>query len=209
MTTALILCCSGNRRTLVDEVILPSCRREGFDEILVVGTHHDGPGYRYLHVPSVTGTTVDALIKRDVGALATEADVLVYLADDHALAVGFGEDLKALCANPDWDVAGPSRVTVRDGEAIRLNMGVGQGYIGGHGIVVRRRALQILPWMAGRHSLVWDVDWSQEAMRRGTRAWAATDGFLVIEDVEPGAQPWLAYKVAPAPAVVAEGHTAE
>ena len=40
-------------------------------------------------------------------------------------------------------------------------------------------------------------------------AWAATDGFLVIEDVEPGAQPWLAYKVAPAPAVVAEGHTAE
>lgn len=206
MKVSCILCCSGARRDLVDTLILPSIVRQGFDEVLVVGTHHDGPGYRYLHVPSVTGTTLDALIKRDVGAVATDADVLVYLADDHRLDPDFGEHLRDLCRNPDWDVAGPSRYVMRDGERLALNMGINQGYIGGHAIVVRRRALQILPWMAGRHSLVWDVDFTQESMRRGNRAIGATDGWLAVEDVEPGAEPWLAYKRAPA--TVAEGHTA-
>ena len=62
MTTALILCCSGNRRALVDEVILPSCRREGFDEILVVDDH------------STDGT---AAIAGDAGArVVSAADLL-------------------------------------------------------------------------------------------------------------------------------------
>ena len=80
-TLACIVVACGTRGDLIDQLILPSTRHQGFDEVVVVGTHHDGAGYRYLHVPSVTGTTVDALIKRDVGAVGTASDILVYLCD--------------------------------------------------------------------------------------------------------------------------------
>ena len=55
---AAIVIAGGKRQTLIDERIVPSLA--GFDEILVVGKHHEGDDYRYLHVPDLTKTTNDA-----------------------------------------------------------------------------------------------------------------------------------------------------
>lgn len=182
-----------NRHDLIAEKVLPSVVGQPFTEILVVGDYHDGDGYRYLHVPPVTGTTIDALIKRDTAAVATEAETLVYLCDDHRLSPVFWDDLQMYLPEP-WDLLAPSRYTVREGNTIPLNMGRREGYIGGHGIVARRSALRILPWMAGLHrgdmARIYDVTHTHDAVQRGVRVSYADDGVLGIEDIEPGAMPW-------------------
>lgn len=192
-TVACIVLAGPNRHALLAEKVLPSVVGQPFTEIVVVGDYRDGPGYRYLHVPPVTGTTVDALIKRDTAAVATSADILVYLCDDHRLSPLFWEDLQAFLPEP-WDLLAPSRYTVREGTVVPLNMGRRESYIGGHGIVARRSALRILPWMAGLHrgdaARIYDVTHTHEAARRGVRVKWAPDGVLGIEDVEPGARPW-------------------
>jgi hypothetical protein len=193
-TIACIVIAQERRRDLLDEHVLPSVVSQGFDEVVVVGQYHAGPGYRYLHVPPVVGTTLDALIKRDTGAVATTADLLVYLCDDHRLHSNFLADLHTACSDAmwgTWDCLSPSRVTFRDGEEIPLNMGKADGYIGGHGLVIKRTALNVLPWMAGRHSRIWDKDISEQQAHLGLRLAYAPQGWLAIVDIEPGAVPWL------------------
>jgi len=192
-TIACVILAGPNRNDLITEKVLPSVVGQPFTEIVVVGHYKEGTGYRYIHVPPVTGTTVDALIKRDTAAVATEADILVYLCDDHRLSPTFYDDLQMYLPEP-WDLLAPSRYTMREGLSIPLNMGRREGYIGGHGIVARRSALRLLPWMAGLHqgdaARIWDVTHTHEAVRRGVRVSFAPDGVLGIEDIEPGAQPW-------------------
>lgn len=178
------------RDHLLTETILPSVLAQRFEEVVVVGTYQPGDGYRYLHVPALTDTTVDALIKRDVGALATTSDTILFLADDHALDPGFRGDLGRWLDQP-WDVLSPSRYTVRDGNRMYLNMGKGDHYIGGHGILVRRTALRLLPWMAIPPSLIWDRIWTHRIAALGARVVWAQDNELAIVDVEPGATPWV------------------
>ena len=190
---ACVILAGPNRNDLITEKVLPSVMGHPFTEILVVGQYRDGNGYRYLHVPSVTGTTVDGLIKRDTAAVATEAPVIVYLCDDHRLSPTFYDELEGYLPD-EWDLLAPSRYTMREGMQIPLNMGRREGYIGGHGIIVRRSALRILPWMAGLHkgdaARIWDVTHTLDAAKRGVRVAYAPDGVLGIEDIEPGAQPW-------------------
>lgn len=193
---ACIVIAGGQRTKLLDTIILPPITAMGFDEVVVVGTHHPGDGYRYLHVPAVLGTTTDALIKRETGAVATSSDVLVYLSDDHALDPMFLPELRAhLAHGRQWDAAAPARFTYKDGEPIPLNMGVKEGYIAGHGIVIFRDALASLPWMAGGHSRIWDVTHSQGLHNAGNRM-AVFEGGVAIWDVErignpTAVPPWL------------------
>ena len=82
---ACIVIASAKRSQLLDEQVLPSVLAADFAEVAVVGDFHPGRGYRYLHVPPLTQTTTDALVKRDVGTLATTAPWVFYLSDDHAV----------------------------------------------------------------------------------------------------------------------------
>ncbi len=187
--TACIVIASGRRRELVDYTILPSILPQGFEETLIVGEHHDGRGYRYLHVPDLLGTTTDALVKRDVGALASRADCLVYLSDDHALDSDFLATF-AQYRDQVWDVLVPQRYTVRAGERIILNMGKEHGYCGGHGGIFRREVVERIPWSTGPHDRLWDLHISHKHQDHGFRyEYAGQD--LAIVDCEPGASPWL------------------
>ena len=190
MSVACIIIAGGKRTALIDEKILPSVLPQGFDEVLVVGEHHpDGTAYRYLHVPDLTKTTTDALVKRDVGTVATDARTLVYLSDDHGLAPDFLATLRTVPHG--WDVLVPSRWCRGPmGEAIRLNMGATElvPYCGGHAGVFRRWVVQVCPWTAMPHDRLWDLLASQIQQTLGARFVHVPQ--VAIEDLEPEREPW-------------------
>lgn len=208
---ACIVIAGGKRRQLLDQKILPSIPQT-FDDILVVGEHHAGDGYSYLHVPDMLRTTTDALIKRDVGSLATNADILCYLSDDHGMHWDFLTQLRAIESGP-WDAIMPARYCTVAGEEIPLNMGqspalpsvahpgqaiivAGQywrngvtvDYLGGHAGVFRRSVIQARPWTTMPHDRVWDVLASKEQMRAGARFVFAPN--IKVEDFEIEGKPW-------------------
>ena len=84
---------SAKRRQLLDELVLPSVVAQSFDECVVVGDFHSGAGWRHLPFRPLTGSTIDALFKRDVGTVATSSDWLFYLCDDHRVHPDFSQDL--------------------------------------------------------------------------------------------------------------------
>ena len=187
---AAVIIAGGKRSALIDEQILPSL--VGFDETLVVGEHHTGDGYRYLHVPDLTKSTNDALVKRDVGTLATTADILLYLSDDHAVREGFARELRTLIADAIavWDVLVPSRwVEHPEQGLIRIPNGENEWYCAGHGGVFRRRVIQARPWTAQQHSRNWDLTSSHDHLRAGFVYLPAPQ--LQIQDMEPFNTPWL------------------
>ena len=175
----------GDRGGLLDELVMPSVIDQGFDEVVLVGEHHSGKGYRHLPVPDITRTTVDALIKRDVGTAATESDLLVFLCDDHRLDARFCARLRAFPLGVK-SIGVPTRFTVRDHKRIDLNMG--QGYCGGHAGVFHRMACQLVPFTIAPHHPNWDVLHSHMLIQRGYELVDLTD--CLIEDVE-GKTPWL------------------
>lgn len=186
MKLACILITDGRRAALVHEKILPALREEALDEILVVGAHEPGKGYRYLHVSALTNTTTDALVKRDVGTLACDADVLFYLCDDHVLRPGAAAALRRTAG---WDVLVPSRWTVHPTDGlIQLNMGEGQAYCGGHGGAFRREVIVRHPWSCMPHHPLWDLYASHAQQHEGAQfRWEET---VQIEDLEPEREPW-------------------
>lgn len=190
---AVVLITAGKRTKLVDDLILPSVLGQGFREVVVVGTHHEGAGYRYLPVPSVTGTTVDALIKRDVGAVATVSDTLLYLSDDHLLLDGWAAEWERWHDQP-WDVLVPARYAVRDGALVPINNGChpkdpNAPYCAGHAGLFRRRVLQARPWMAAPHDLFWDLGHSRQLLRSGFTL-TPVEGLAVCDvDPNPGEHP--------------------
>ena len=190
MSVACIIIAGGHRTRLIDEKILPSVLPQRFDEVLVVGEHHpDGDAYRYLHVPDLTKTTTDALVKRDVGTVATDAQTLVYLSDDHGLAPDFLATLRT--AAVEWDVVVPSRwCRGPTGEAIRLNMGATEllPYCGGHAGIFRRWVIQARPWSAMPHDRLWDLLASQIQQELGARFLHVPQ--VAIEDLTPETSPW-------------------
>ena len=186
---AAIVIAGGTRTALIDEQVLPSL--VGFDEVLVVGEHHRGDGFRYLHVPDLTKSTNDALVKRDVGTLATTADILLYLSDDHAVRDGFVRELLSLMADAiaAWDVLVPSRwVEHPEQGLVRIPNGEAERYCAGHGGVFRRRVIQSRPWTAQQHHRNWDLISSHDHLRAGFVYLVAPR--LQILDLEPHASPW-------------------
>jgi len=193
--TACIIIAGPSRPQLIKDVILPSVLNQGFDDVFVVG---DFPGagatFRVLIVPPLTHSTIDALVKRDVGTLATDAEIIVYLADDHKLSDRFGDHVRDM-QQKGWDVLVPSRFVMYNGQKLPLNNGelannqqIGDGYCGGHCGVYRRRLIEKLPWSTMPHHRNWDLLGSLMQQRIGARfVWTPE---LEIEDVEPGAHPW-------------------
>lgn len=180
MSVALIVIAgSGTRAHLIDDHIIPSAHGK-FDEILVVGEHHEGKGFRYLHVPDLTKTTNDALVKRDVGTLAAQSDWLFYLSDDHAV-VSVGKEPRGFPA----PIVVPHRSCA--GHPI-LNMGFGEGYVGGHGGLFHRSLIRARPWTTMPHDRLWDLLASRIQQQMGAPLLYDPDWH--ITDLTPETRPW-------------------
>jgi hypothetical protein len=162
------------------------------DEVLLIGDHVgcNDPRVRVLNVAPLTRTTLDALVKRDVGFVATTSQNICYLADDHKLAPDFVAHFRERYAEREWDLLAPSRFTIRAQQVYNLNMGKDMGYIGGHCGIYRREILRRVPWSASRHHPNWDVWHSHDLVKAGGRLVYA-DIDLAVEDVEPGSRPWM------------------
>lgn len=197
MSLACIIIASQKRRQLLDDLVLPSVLAQGFDECVVVGDYHSGDGYRHLPFRPLTGSTIDALFKRDVGTVATSSNHLFYICDDHAVHPDFSKDLATFMTEHPLglkDIIVPARFCVRNGEQIGLNMGwpgyMGHAYCGGHGGIFPRAAIQELPWSLAPWSPQWDYMHSRILMERGYQFHYQT-GTCLIQDVEEGTEPWL------------------
>ena len=191
MSLAVCVIASEKRRASTFPLVLESVRAQSPDEIVVVA---DFPcvakGVRSFYVPALTRTTIDALVKRDVGTVATWSDYICYLTDDHILAPEFVDTFYEQYQAGEWDMLCPARYTVRDQERIWLNVGKDHSYIGGHCGIYPRDVIAHLPWSAGPHHRNWDLLYSHELVKCGARLmYADTD--LAVEDIEPGATPWL------------------
>lgn len=189
---AVVVIASEKRKDTTFPLVMKSILDQEPDEIVSVGDFEfPGEFWRHLVCAPLTRTTVDALVKRDVGIVATESENILFLCDDHALTPDFVQVFKKKY-EPDqtWDFLAPSRFTVRNGVSIPLNMGKAQHYVGGHGGIYRREVCAMLPWSCAPHHPNWDVLHSQELVNRGC-ALAYADVDLSIEDIEPGATPWL------------------
>ena len=205
-TVACIVIATERRRALVESRVLPSVQSQGFDDVLVVGDwtlpNRNGPDwYGYIGVEPMLRNTIDALVRRDVGALATTADVLVYLCDDHALSADFLATLRQVLDEP-WDVLVPNRFCTRgflkvgdpeenaEWKRFDLNNGERDGYCGGHAGVFRRALIESRPWSAHSHTPYWDARSSYAMRLAGARfVWHPRAG-IAIEDIE-GGTPWL------------------
>jgi hypothetical protein len=189
-SVACVVVASAARRFGVWDRIVPSVLGEGFDEVVVVGDWNDAsphPRVRYIFVDPVHRDTRDALLKRDIGTLATTADTIVYLCDDHALAPHFGHGLRQVL-DESWDVLVPNRYTML-GESKRvLNNGEKHNYCGGHAGVFRRWVVTQRPWLAYAYHdnwRVWDVYASLAQQLDGARfCWSPRDD-IAIEDLNP------------------------
>lgn len=191
MTVACIVVVSAKRAALVEAQVLPSVLDAQFDEVVVVGDFTPGRGYRYCPVPPLTKTTTDALVKRDVGTLATTADWLFYLCDDHALR--FAPDWRAAVERTTLDVGVPQRYSMNGPQRIACNMGLdfndpNRLYCGGHAGLFRRALVQAMPWTTMPHDRLWDLLASRAQMANGYRFGLIPE--LLIEDLEPEAKPW-------------------
>ena len=188
---ACIIIAHERRRDLVHDFVEPSVYAQDFDEVVTVGDWVEviPPKHRYLHVRALTSTTLDALVKRDVGTLATTADTLVYLNDDHTLDANFANGLRAALDEP-WDVLVPNRYTVRNGKRIALNNGERDQYCGGHSGVFRRALIQQRPWSAQYHTPYWDLVSSRWQVGAGARFVWEPRAEIAVCDIEPGVEPW-------------------
>ena len=203
---ACIVIATERRRTQVWNRVVPSAQKQ-FDEVIVVGDwpssdgDHEGVwdaggNVRYTCVAPLTRSTTDALIKRDVGTLMTACPVVAYLCDDHALAPGFGDALRAVLDEP-WDVLVPNRCCTASGMFAAtapmepLNNGEREAYCGGHAGVFRREVVAAKPWSAHAHHRNWDVLVSHEQQARGARFVWSPRAEITVVDLEPENRPWL------------------
>lgn len=196
-TIACIVIASKKRRELLDTLIMPSVLAQGWDETVVVGDYHSGDGYRHLPFRPLTGSTIDALFKRDVGAVATASEWLFYLCDDHRIHPDFSRDLAQFMQDTTLgpkDVIVPARFCERDGEKIGLNMGwpgyLGYAYCGGHGGIFHRECVRDFPWSLAPWDPQWDFHHSRILQQRGY-SFHYQSASMYIEDIEPNSEPWL------------------
>lgn len=190
---------TAHRWPLVRDQILPQVLQERFDEVVVAGDGESGTGYRHLNIPPITGTTVDALIKRDAASAATDSEYVFYLSDDHRPHVGALQALRAFVENHAVEVLIPARTTWRETEdgllvtQYNLNSGAADGYCAGHAGVYYREILRMYPWTTAPHDRYWDLLHSQRLRSMGVEFHYAVD--VAVEDVEhllnPAVTPWL------------------
>lgn len=193
MSLAAVVIATEKRLALLPEILdsLWRCK-----ERVIVGDFAEDrlprlPGFSsYFQVSAITNTTIDALMKRDVGWLVTASDAVLFLANDHKIDEDFCRIYRSYYeVDPSWDFLAPARYTIREDQKIWLNNGRADGYVGGHAGVFRRRCASVLPWMAGPHHLNWDLLHARELQQRGLRLRHAEQE-LAIVDIEPNARPW-------------------
>jgi len=196
MSIAAIIIASAHRRELLKGKVLPSVIAEGFDEVVVVGEYESGLGYRYFHVPDMTKTTIDALVKRDVGTLATTADIICYLSDDHAFEP-FDPEWRAMLDEvyqmEPRGIGVPVRVARNGTEDVILNMGLDASdsnapYCAGHAGFFPRSLIQYMPWTSMPHHRNWDLINTRLQLAAG--ALLVGLPFVTIRDLEPETKPW-------------------
>jgi hypothetical protein len=171
--------------------VVRSAQEQEPDELVVIGDRLRTFGdLRVLNVEPLTRTTIDALVKRDVGFVATTSRNICYLADDHRLGPNFVKNFRERYADKEWDLLAPQRFTVRGQQIFNLNVGKDLNYIGGHCGIYRREILRKVPWSASRHHPNWDVWHSHDLVKAGGKLVYA-DIDLSVEDVEPNASPWM------------------
>ena len=192
MSLAVCVIASEKRRESTFPAVLDSVRAQSPDEIVVVADFPcEAKGVRSLMVPPMTRTTCDALVKRDVGWMATSSQHILYLTDDHALDPNFVERyLDRYAFRPDWDILVPARYTHRDMERVWLNVGRDHSYCGGHAGLFRRVLGCVLPWAATLHHPNWDVIHTKQLVAAGAKLVYAENDLAVV-DLEPEAQPWF------------------
>jgi hypothetical protein len=188
MSLAVCVIASERRMNTTFPLVMQSVLSEQPDEIVCVADFHSAGPWRHIMVPAFTKTTIDALIKRDVGFVATQSDSVMYLSDDHALSSGFVQAFRDR-EDHDWDVLVPARWCKQYEKTVTLNMGEATNYCAGHGGIYKRRCGHILPWTACILHPNWDVIHSHHLIANGLTMKYAED--LFIQDIEPGAQPWM------------------
>ena len=221
MTWTAAIIVSAKRGPLVAEIIVPAVAACLPDQLLLVGegafantSMHLGSleptKFNYLFVPPMTHSTNDALVKRDVAALACTSEWIAYFSDDHKPAPDFGKQMRLLTGwqlgerlrrCTEVDVYVPARYASQPGhEGERLNNGEGTtaesmignqsvgNYCGGHAGVYRKSLIERFPWSAGPHDREWDLLNSRRHMEAGAR-YCWTDALKVF-DCEPDAEPW-------------------
>lgn len=189
MSLAVVVIASEKRMNSTFWPAIQSVVDEKPDELVVVADFHCAGNFRHIMIPAFTKSTLDALIKRDVGAVATVSDMIMYLSDDHRLAPGFVENYRRHWEGAHWDILAPSRFCMKDEKPVRLNMGQGTRYVAGHGGIYRRAILRSLPWTATIPHPNWDVIHSHHLVANGAQlSYAGAE--LAIEDIE-GGRPWI------------------
>lgn len=185
---ACVIIAGGKRGELLDTQVIPSVLAQPFSEVVVVGEHHAGQGYRYLHIPKLLGTTTDALVKRDAGTAATRSPLILYLCDDHAFRGGL-HGIKMDAQVTAWDALVPQRYARHPEQGlVRIPNGEEGGYCGGHAGLFRRRVIEDRPWSAQPHHRLWDLYSSRNHQQAGfIYLWNTP---LMIEDLEVEACPW-------------------
>ena len=210
MSLAIVVIASEKRRETTFPAVLDSVRAQSPDEIVVVADFPcEAKGVRSFVVEPMLRNTIDALVKRDVGTVATAADNICYLCDDHILAPRFVDTFRNRYESWGCEMLCPNRYTLRPvpvmappvegswaggivapGNPIWLNVGRDARYIGGHCGIYHRSAIRQLPWSAGPHHRSWDLMHAHRLVAMGASLMYAEKDLAVI-DVEPGAQPWL------------------
>jgi hypothetical protein len=187
MSLAVVVIASEKRMNSTFPLVMQSVLSEQPDEIVCVADFHSAGPWRHIMVPAFTKTTIDALIKRDVGFVATQSDTVMYLSDDHRLHPGFVQGYRNR-EDHDWDVLVPTRFARKDEANVALNMGRATNYCAGHAGLFKRRCGHILPWTACIPHRNWDVIHSHHLIANGLTMKSSND--LLVEDVE-GGTPWI------------------
>lgn len=155
-------------------------------EVIVVGEWEPGPGYTYIHVPSVHFSSVDALHQRQVGFEASTGDWIIHSHDDHILDPEWASGLDTRA-----DVLIPQRWTrLRCAEGERLNNGDAstEPYISGHCTIYKRAVLEQCPWAAVPAVRVWDIGHTRQIRTVGFNV--ARSDTMRAWDCEFGSEPW-------------------
>jgi hypothetical protein len=189
MSLAVCVIASEKRMNSTFPAVMQSVLAEQPDEIVCVADFYNPGPWKHIQIPVYTRTTLDALIKRDVGWVATTADNVMYLSDDHRLYPGFVEDFKRIYEPLEWDILAPLRFCARDDTTVGLNMGEATRYVAGHGGIYRRRIAPLLPWTACIPHPNWDVIHTHHLIANGAKVMYAYRD-IRIEDIE-GGTPWL------------------
>ena len=179
-----------DRAWLLRNVILPWYDSMGiFDQVIVVGEFEDGPFHDYVPFPQQSHTVADALLMRDAGTKALRCNDrgwVLYQHDDHLWDPRNQDEIFL----PSADVLAPARRTrARGGQyAEEINDGHEDGYINGHGLLMRRCVAERVPWASVEPVHTWDIEYTK-ALKDAGIEWCYAPEYAML-DIEPFADPF-------------------